>query len=115
MGKKLLASALVHLPNLSGRGAENIVACIVESFCADSGIPFDPEQVANSCAKCNTLTQIVENNGIETIHEVRELIKNVDLYLALGLRQRQLPKRYQCFCKVSHLVGLLEDHPIIHQ
>jgi hypothetical protein len=62
MGKKLLALALDHLPNLSGCGAKNVIACILGNCCADSGIPFDPEQVANSCAKSNALTQILKSN-----------------------------------------------------
>ncbi len=102
MGKKLLASALVHSPSLSARSAENIIACIIGSFCADSGIPFEPEQVANSCVKRNALTTLLKKNGVETIHELRA---GRGCGFVLGLRQRKLPKRYQCFCQVSLLVG----------
>jgi hypothetical protein len=82
MGKKLLALALVHSPSLSARGAENIIACIIGSFSADSGIPFEPEQVANSCVKRNALTTLLKKNGVKTIHELRELVEDADLYLA---------------------------------
>jgi hypothetical protein len=60
MDKKLLASALVHSPSLSARSTENIIACIIGSFCADSGIPFEPEQVANSCVKRNAWTTLLK-------------------------------------------------------
>jgi hypothetical protein len=82
MGKKLLASALVHSPSLSARGAENIIACVIGSFCANSGIPFELEQVANSCVKRNALTTLLKKNGVETIHVLRMLVEDADLYLA---------------------------------
>jgi hypothetical protein len=77
MDKKLLASALVQLPSLSARGAKNIIACIVGSFCADSGISFEQEQVVNSCVKRNALTKLLKKNGVKTIHELRELVEDV--------------------------------------
>jgi hypothetical protein len=82
MGKKLLASALVHAPTLSGRSAEIVISCIIGSFCEDASIPFDAEQVAKSSAKSGVLSNILKRNGVDTIHALRELVKDTDLYIA---------------------------------
>jgi hypothetical protein len=77
MGKKLLASAPVHAPMLSGRSAEIVILCIIRSFCEDASIPFDAEQVAKSSTKSGVLSNILKRNGVDTIHALR----GYDLYM----------------------------------
>jgi hypothetical protein len=55
---------------------------MIASFCADCKIPFSPHQIATSSAKAGCLKDILEKNGVDSISALRELVKDVDLFIA---------------------------------
>ena len=73
---------MMHAPSLSNDAAATVIAACVASFCTDCGIPFSAEQVAASTVKAGALKAILEENGVETTYQLRQLMGHADLYLA---------------------------------
>jgi hypothetical protein len=83
LGQSYLSGGLALAPELTPNTAESLIPCIIASFCADCGISFEPDNLAQSCPSRYTIVSIMEDYGAIVVNEFRSDLEGVgDIFIA---------------------------------